>query len=230
LYNRGQEYRRQRLSPDGDRCDWYAVSDTVLRGALSEWDPRAIGDSDRPIRFAFTRTTAGTYLAQRQLFTRLLHGETPDALSVEEAVLELLDRVVGDAYRDPDRRTAQPAEAPKNRRRAAHVLAHETCALLGRRFAEPLALADIAAAIGTSPFHLCRSFRRATGTTLHEYRNQLRLRWALEHLEHADTDLSQLALAAGYSSHSHFTASFRLAFGVTPSTARTIFSSLSASS
>ena len=101
------------------------------------------------------------------------------------------------------------------------ALAHDACELLGRRFTEPMTLAEIAAAIGTSPFHLCRSFRRATGTTLHEYRNQLRLRSALDRLEAAD-DLSQLALELGYSSHSHFTAAFRRSFGFTPSMARTV--------
>jgi AraC-like DNA-binding protein len=34
--------------------------------------------------------------------------------------------------------------------------------------------------------------------------------------------LTRLALDLGYSSHSHFTASFRRAFGLTPSAARTI--------
>jgi AraC-like DNA-binding protein len=216
LYNRGQEYRRERVSPDGDRCDWYAVADTLVREAVAERDPRSADNAERPIRFAFARTTADTYFLQRELFTRLTGADAPDALFVEEAVLELLDRVIADAYTDPER-AARFAAA---QRRAAESLAYDACELLGRRFAEPLTLADIAASIGSSPFHLCRSFRRATGITLHEYRNQLRLRSALDQLEGVQGDLSQLALAVGYSSHSHFTASFRRAFGVTPSVAR----------
>jgi AraC-like DNA-binding protein len=44
----------------------------------------------------------------------------------------------------------------------------------------------------------------------------LRLARALVELPHAD-DLSTLALEVGFSSHSHFSAAFRRAFGCTPS-------------
>lgn len=71
-----------------------------------------------------------------------------------------------------------------------------------------------------SHVRLCRAFRKWTGTTLHAYRDQLRLRAALEHLASPGTDLTDLALSLGYSSHSHFSANFRAAFGMTPSDAR----------
>jgi len=64
-------------------------------------------------------------------------------------------------------------------------------------------------------FHLCRVFRTATGTSLHAYRSQLRLREALGRVPDA-ADLTALALDLGYASHSHFTQAFRRAFGTTP--------------
>ena len=51
---------------------------------------------------------------------------------------------------------------------------------------------------------------------LHAYLTQLRLARALTELPHAD-DLTGLALELGFSSHSHFSARFRRAFGVSPS-------------
>jgi AraC-like DNA-binding protein len=57
---------------------------------------------------------------------------------------------------------------------------------------------------------------------LHGDRNELRLRCALERLERDDCDLTRLALDLGYSSHSHFTSSFRVLFGVPPSAIRRI--------
>jgi AraC family transcriptional regulator len=45
---------------------------------------------------------------------------------------------------------------------------------------------------------------------------QLRLARALAELPHTD-DLTTLALDVGFSSHSHFSAAFRRAFGMTPS-------------
>jgi AraC-like DNA-binding protein len=86
--------------------------------------------------------------------------------------------------------------------------------------AERLTLTRIARALGVSVFHLCRSFRRATGLTLHAYRDQVRLRAALERLEQGERDLTRLALDLGYSSHSHFTAAFRRSFGTSPSRTR----------
>jgi AraC family transcriptional regulator len=73
--------------------------------------------------------------------------------------------------------------------------------------------------VRVSVFHLCRTFRAVTGQTIHAYRTQLRLRAALERVEYA-SDLSAVALDLGFSSHSHFTAAFRRAFGVTPSGVR----------
>jgi AraC family transcriptional regulator len=214
MYNKGQEYRRRPLSPDGDRCDWYAVTPEILRDALGEYDARAADDDEHPIRFSFAPSDAGTYLLQREVFTAALGAKADHALAIEEAVLELLDRVLRSAYAHASRRRHDAAG------RCASDLAHDACEVLGRRFAEPLALADIARDVGASLYHLCRAFRRTTGTTIHEYRNQLRLRSALDRLELRDCDLSQLALELGYSSHSHFTASFRRAFRVTPSNAR----------
>jgi transcriptional regulator GlxA family with amidase domain len=70
-------------------------------------------------------------------------------------------------------------------------------------------------------FHLCRVFRRHVGMTLHEYRQQLRVRHALETVASGDVDLLQVALELGFSGHSHFTAAFRAAFGAPPSVLRT---------
>ena len=77
-------------------------------------------------------------------------------------------------------------------------------------------LGELARKLHTSPFHLARVFRAETGFTLAGYRQALRLRAALERLPGNDRDLSALALELGFSSHSHFTASFTREFGVPP--------------
>src|SRR5438045_2518660 len=59
LYNREQRYQRRPVSADGDRCDWFAVSPEVLRGALLHRD-RAAAESSRPIRFAHAPSDART--------------------------------------------------------------------------------------------------------------------------------------------------------------------------
>ena len=212
LYNRRQRYERRPISADGDRCDWFAVAPDVLRGALADRDPAA-ADDERPIRFMYAPSDAWTYLAQRRLFTDVSGSERFDALAVEERVIALLDRVLALAYGDA-RRRSRPDD-----RRLDH-LAHAARAYVAPRAAARLTVAQIADAVGCSVFHLCRVFRRATGLTLHDYREQVRLRIALERLGNGERDLTQLALDTGYSSHSHFTAAFRHAFGVPPSAVR----------
>jgi len=211
LYNRAQEYEREPLSPRGDRCEWFGVSPELLRDALEPRDPRAADDERRPMRFTHAPVDAALYLAQRQLFRRVKDGRA-DTLCVEGTVVGLLDAVLASAY--GTRGCASPTAA------RSRDLVHDTQCLLDRRAAEPLGLSDIAQAVGASMFHLCRCFRAGTGLTLHEYRTQLRLRGALEALESGDCDLTRLALDAGFSSHSHFTASFRRAFAATPSRVR----------
>jgi AraC-like DNA-binding protein len=51
---------------------------------------------------------------------------------------------------------------------------------------------------------------------LHQYVTQLRLSRTLAEIPHTH-DLTALALDVGFSSHSHFSAAFRRAFGMTPS-------------
>jgi AraC-like DNA-binding protein len=80
-------------------------------------------------------------------------------------------------------------------------------------------LTDIASEVGVTPIHLTQAFKRSEGVPLYRYQTQLRMGRALAELPERD-DITDLALDLGYSSHSHFTAAFRSAFGVTPSAYR----------
>lgn len=89
---------------------------------------------------------------------------------------------------------------------------------LAARGPRPLRVTDLARALDCSLFHLIHTFRRVEGTTICAHHAQLRLRGAAITLAEAPgADLSSLALDFGFSSHSHFTAAFRRAFGMTPS-------------
>ncbi len=85
----------------------------------------------------------------------------------------------------------------------------------------------VAGHVGSSVFHLARIFKARTGFSLHAYRNQLRLRAALEQLRDPRVDLTSLALELGFSSHSHFTETFRRSFARTPSAVREFTSAIS---
>lgn len=81
-------------------------------------------------------------------------------------------------------------------------------------------LVEVARSLHASPFHLAHVFREEVGLSLHQYLVRLRLIAALDDLSAGATDLSRLALELGFSNHSHFSVTFRRAFGVSPSEAR----------
>ena len=92
---------------------------------------------------------------------------------------------------------------------------------IARNLDQNRTLADVACAIRCTPWRLCREFRRITGQTMTSYRHALRVERALERLrDDTPSDLTDLALELGYSSHSHFTHVFRRHLGITPSAVR----------
>jgi AraC-like DNA-binding protein len=78
-------------------------------------------------------------------------------------------------------------------------------------------LDDLAGTLYTSPYHLARLFRAATGFSVHGYLVQLRLRLGLDRLDGRSEEIGEVGRVLGFGTHSHFTASFRRAFGLTPS-------------
>jgi len=208
LYNAGQEYRRLPVSPLGAQCDYFAFAPDLLRAAVRFHDPARADTASRLFALQQVAGSAGLYLRQRQVFRAVESGE-PDPLWIEERVVALLDAVLGAAY---GQRPCADREGSARRRAA---LADRARRVLAEHLADRLPLADLAEKLSCSPFHLCRAFRERTGRTLHGYRVQLRLRTALERLEDG-ADVTTVALEVGFSSHSHITAAFRAAFGVTP--------------
>jgi AraC-like DNA-binding protein len=151
--------------------------------------------------------SAATYLAQRRVFHHLRSGAPPDQMYVEETVLATLGEVLERAFG----RVAAPEPSASH-----HRLVQRTREHLNLTYRRKESVTEVAAAVGTSAFHLCRVFRRETGTSLHAYRTTLRLRRSLEWL-HDGADILSVALAAGFAHHSHFTAAFHRAFGACPS-------------
>jgi AraC-like DNA-binding protein len=213
-YNPRQPFTREPVDPAGDRCEWFALDVELAAEVVRERDPAAGEAGAGPFRFSHGPSDGRTYLAQRELFHQLARGMSADTLDVEERMLALLEGTLDLAYR-----AWGGAAAPRCRPRERDAAA-QARELLGLRFREALTLTELARAVGLSRFRLCRAFRSLTGTTLYAFRDQLRLRAALEPLGGCQ-DLTGLALDLGYSSHSHFTASFRKTFGLTPSQART---------
>lgn len=216
LYNRGQRYQRRALNGLEDESDWFAIAPGVLHELAAARDGH---EPDREDVFRSERVPveSETYLHQRLLIDALLGGRA-DPLFVEEHAIWLAARITSRDVAEP----GPPPPAPARTRQRHREHAEHVRDILNARFAEPLSLSDLARLTGLSVFHLARMFRRHTGVTLHAYRQALRLRHSVDRLARPGADLTAIALDLGFSSHSHFTAAFHRAFGVTPSTLRRV--------
>jgi AraC family transcriptional regulator len=208
-YNVGQEYTRGVIAPAGDWCDYYAVNPRLLRDVIGEWDPAAADQPEHILPFDRGPSDARAYLAQRSIYSYVRTEKSPDPLFVEESVVNILTHAIALAY---------GTRAPQ-RARQADVVEHAR-EVIARRFTARLTLSDLSRETGSSLFHLCRLFHAGTGRTIHGYLNQLRLRASLAPVLDSARDLTDIALALGYSTHSHFTSAFRTEYGVTPSSLR----------
>jgi AraC family transcriptional regulator len=207
LYNQGHPYRRGPISADGDRTDWFGVAPAVLRDVAAAFAPGPVGRTASIFPTPCVPASAEMFLAQRFVFHHLRSGAPADRLYVEETILGVLGDVLERAFGTVAAHPLSPAQRGVVQRAREHL--NRTCR---RREG----IAEVADAVGASVFHLCRLFRRGTGVSLHAYRTELRLRRSLEWLQDGG-DILTVALDAGFSHHSHFTAAFRRAFGVVPS-------------
>jgi AraC-like DNA-binding protein len=134
-----------------------------------------------------------------------LRQKIAEPLEAESLALTLVQRTLG------PRTTRAPGASVGRRRlvdRAKLVLASD----LARRWT----LAEIAGEVRVSPVYLTQLFQQVEGMPLYRYQLRLRLARALDLLAQYE-DLTSLSLDLGFSSHSHFSATFRQTYGRTPS-------------
>jgi AraC-like DNA-binding protein len=125
-------------------------------------------------------------------------------LGVEVALLDVLRTLL------VRHAAARPSRVPRRARAVAHAREY-----LDAHFAQPVKLAQLAAACESSPFHLVRSFRDAVGMPPHAYLTQVRANRARDLLVRGES-LSAVAYACGFCDQSHLTHTFKRIFGVTP--------------
>jgi AraC family transcriptional regulator len=211
FHHPGSEYRRERFRDCGYRCLFFFPSTSLLREVMAGISP-ALAEST-PIRFPASGPLDGRTFGLSRLAARYLRSPGPEL----SAARELLYEVLGGAAR------ASILEAPARPRvssrtlRARREIVEEAKEILTSRVAERLSLDGLANSLHTSPYHLARIFRGATGFSVHGYLVNLRLRMGMEGIHERRGEIGDVGLGFGFSSHSHFTASFRRAFGLTPS-------------
>jgi AraC family transcriptional regulator len=203
FFNASEGYRVSHPVAGGDSSLSLTLSDPTLR----ELAPSKIL-SDCAIT-GFRLQHQGIDPRAQALVALLRHGlenGTIEALEAENLTLTLACRSLGP-------RTSHESRATYGSRRLTDRVKVLLAGDLSRRWT----LAEIAAEIGGSPVYLTQVFQQVEGIPLYRYHLRLRLARALDLIARYD-DLSALAADLGFSSHSHFSAAFRQAYGRSPTT------------
>lgn len=206
FYNPDERYSREQRNERGDHYLELQLGEELVQAL--EVEAPVLHDG----RWTVTHLPADrvVYLHQH-LLARHLEAEIPaDQLLVEETAHRIVQSVLVRAG-EPK----VPRRAPTKQRH--RQIAEEAKLELAASLKGSVGLQELGRKLGQSPFHLARIFRQETGYSLHEYRQQLRLRMGLERLHDSAGSLTALALDLGFVSHSHFTTAFRREFGMPPS-------------
>jgi AraC family transcriptional regulator len=201
FFNTSESYRVSHPVPGGDGSLTVVISEPQLR----ELAPVTFLRAGAMLAFRRQRLRID---ARAQVLVALLrhslHSNIAEPLEAESLVLTLVRRVLGP-------RTTHAAGASTGRQRLVDRVKLVLASDLARRWT----LAEIAAEVRGSPVYLTQVFQQVEGLPLYRYQLRLRLARALDLLAQYD-DLTTLSLDLGFSSHSHFSAAFRQAYGRSP--------------
>jgi transcriptional regulator GlxA family with amidase domain len=141
---------------------------------------------------------------------------------VSDSAGERLARIVADRLNHARPREAaerQLSELDFSGQRGASAIAH-TVAAMRRRMTEGEDLEGIAAQSGVSQRQLQRLFRRHLGMTPTQYFLKARLQRARHLLQYSTLSVTEIAIATGFASISHFTRRYTELYGRTPTAER----------
>jgi len=212
FFNANEVYRVSHPILGGDDCTSFVFSADVVAEAIGLYRRVIRLDPQRPYCRSHGLLRLQT-IARHQRLRRRLGDPSATALEIEEVALQLLNDVLTDVDGEHIECRRQRSDTLQMQRRWT-----ENVKLLIAECPEAkYSLPEIARRVHCSPFHLSRIFRATVGSSIHQYQLRLRLALALDRLADGAEDLTELGLALGFSSHSHFTAAFQLAFGLSPS-------------
>ena len=202
FFNATEGYRVSHPVPGGDASMTLLISEPQLR----ELAPPAFLRHGTTLAFRQQRRRIDARAqALVALLRHSLRQKIAEPLEGESLALTLVQRALGP-------RTTHAAGASVGRQRLVDRVKLVLASDLSRRWT----LAEVAAEVRGSPVYLTQVFQQVEGLPLYRYQLRLRLARALDLLAQYD-DLTALSLELGFSSHSHFTAAFRDAYGRSPS-------------
>jgi AraC-like DNA-binding protein len=162
-------------------------------------------------------------LAEARQELRALAGFAPQRRETEAAELlevgSVQDWSIGEILARFEQVAANDLQAAAGGSNVSDVVARAV-RVIENRYAEPITIAQVAAAVGRTPKHLGTIFRRQTGLTVHKYLTRVRLRHAIGLIRDGEK-IEAVSLLVGYRSKKNFYRHFKLHTGITPAGYRT---------
>jgi AraC-like DNA-binding protein len=205
LFTANAPYRIGFPGAIGDRALVLRFGEDLATDHLNKCDS---GDSSA----SYGLLSSDAMMLRNLLWERLQRSEA-DAFESETLGLDLLGMSLGSMYEG----VSPPRRSARARRLQAVERVKEAVAAAP---ADKWSVTKLAKVASLSPFHLCHVFREMVGTSVYDYVLHERLAHSLQAVLDGGDNVTAIALDAGFSSHSHFTARFRAFFGVTPTNLR----------
>jgi AraC family transcriptional regulator len=206
LGNPGQHYEASHDHAGGDRCLVFSFRDRVVEDLA---DSMRRGVRRDPFNLNVIPPMPRAEALRLAAEDRLDSDAAP--MGLEEVALALAACALEQAGAGAPR----PASSERDDRRARErilgaIATIEQCA------ERDLSLADLSQAAGLSPFHLVRTFKRATGVTPYRFLLRTRIRNAIEMLRDTSAPVTSIAYDVGFGDLSNFINAFRREVGCSP--------------
>lgn len=204
------QYTQHSFTNESDTTmDYYEIKFTVLSRALGQMLPECQlhlpNDS-----FAISLVE---HIAQEYMHSRTLCDESASA-ALETLVFHLTNQSRLISQNQPDV-IDTTGYTP---------LAQRVVSFLSEHFNESITLDNVSNGVKTSKNYLCNAFKRATGVTILDCLNMIRIRKAAELIVYSDLPLNQVANICGFVSTSHFNRVFARYAGIPPGQCRRAYS------
>ncbi|WP_136440900.1 GlxA family transcriptional regulator [Pacificoceanicola onchidii] len=151
------------------------------------------------------------------------------AAAAFDLALHIIDRDLGDQiatevacwFQHPMmRRTGVPQAVPLQSEDQSGTtlppLVAQAVQLFTNDLSNPMPISEIAEALGVSPRHVERSFKKATGSNPTSYFRDIRMKAARQIVLYSNDRISEIAAVVGYNSLKSFNLHYQNAFGMTP--------------
>ena len=207
LINPGEIHTGQALSQAGWSYRMLYPAAELVCQAVAQLTGRS---GDYPF---FTHAVVTDSLLAQQLGR--FHRQLEQGLSPLESECGWLTLLTGLIQRHADDRQRLSATHPATDRGSLQAALH----YLADHYAANVSLAELAAHVHLSPYHLLRTFKSAFGLPPHAYLNQLRVQRA-KTLLRAGVAVAEVALMVGFNDQSHLTRHFKRMVGVPPGSYR----------